>query len=184
MERLAVGLRPRASSARTLWQLLCHQQVVSNHEPVAWFRLTLTSIDKLGASYSRPERPGETFTPYDYPRLSILEIFASSRRVKAVQMALAVTARSMENGSHSRQSPPQTVFFRNRFLVGVKNRIPEHRPENSQAAEDDMTRCQTHHRVPLKTMPMLRTTDTGEIDGSLSNRNLLNLMEPTVGDVQ
>lgn len=109
-------------------------------DPVAYFnRLSLAGIDKMTASYSYPQRPGETFTPYDYLA------FINPGDLRAVDQGMGCAngagCHGDEHGAWVKNSTIATtngIFSATRFLVGVKNRIPEYRPENSRLAEDEM----------------------------------------------
>jgi hypothetical protein len=108
-------------------------------DQVAYFnRLTLSGIDKMTQSYSYTERPGETFTPYDYLA------FINPGDLRAVDQGMGcANGQGCHGDQHGAWVKGSTIattnglFSATRFLVGVKNRIPGNRPENSRAADDD-----------------------------------------------
>ena len=102
-------------------------------------RLSLAGIDKMTATYSYPERPGETFSALEY----LAFINPGDLRVvdKGMGCANGAGCHGDTHGAWVSRSTIATtngLFSATRFLVGVDNRVPDNRPENSRAADDDM----------------------------------------------
>ena len=92
--------------------------------------------------------PGKTFTPYEYLA------FINPGDLRAVDQGMGCAngagCHGDQHGAWVKGSTIATtngLFSATRFLVGVKNRIPEYRPENSRIADEIATRSPIHHRV-------------------------------------